>query len=142
MKLKKKKKDLKNSIKNLFISTQTKKKTIDEYVQKNASFCLFWLVWANEMIFFGHVRPICFELSLCAHNHHLVVVKEVVVEVAEESGQDEVMVKLAGVVEGGMVVEVVVMMIMICLNIRIYSGSDYKILQSNPFKQTILQGSP
>ena len=81
-------------------------------------------------------------LSLCAHNHHQVVVKEVVVEVAEESGQDEVMVKLAGVVEGSMVVEVVVMMIMICLNIRIYSGSDYKILQSNPFKQTILQGSP
>ena len=39
--IKKKKKDLKNSIKNLFISTQTKKKTIDEYVQKNASFCLF-----------------------------------------------------------------------------------------------------
>ena len=76
-------------------------------------------------------------LSLCAHNHH-----QVVVEVAEESGQDEVMVKLAGVVEGGMVVEVVVMMIMICLNIRVDKGSDCKILQSNPFKQTILQGSP
>ena len=45
------------------------------------------------------------------------------------------------------VVEVVIMMItmmmiMICLNIRIGGVSDWKTLQSNPFKQTILPGSP
>ena len=66
-----------------------------------------------------------------------------VAEVAEEGSPEEVVVKLAGVVEeGSMVVVVVVMMIMICLNIRVDKGSDCKILQSNPFKQTILQGSP
>ena len=40
---------------------------------------------------------------------------------------------------------VVVMMkikITICLNIRIDGGSDWKTLQSNPFKQPIQAGSP
>ena len=64
-----------------------------------------------------------------------------VAEVAEEGSPEEVVVKLAGVVEEGSMV-VVVVMIMICLNIRVDKGSDCKILQSNPFKQTILQGSP
>ena len=65
-----------------------------------------------------------------------------VAEVAEEGSPEEVVVKLAGVVEEGSMVVVVVMMIMICLNIRVDKGSDCKILQSNPFKQTTLQGSP
>ena len=57
------------------------------------------------------------------------------------------MVELAGVVEqGGVEVAVVVMMtkmkIMICPNIRIGGGSNWKTLQSNPFKHTILPGAP
>ena len=76
-----------------------------------------------------------------------VVVEEVVVEVAEKGSQEEVVVELAGVVEVvGMVVEMAVVMMakmtMICLNIRIGRGSDWKTMQNNPFKQTILQGSP
>ena len=75
------------------------------------------------------------------------MVEEVAVEVAEEGSQEEVVVELEGVVEEGsveVVVVVVVMMtkIMICLNIRIGGGSDWKTLQSNPFKQTILTRSP
>ena len=77
------------------------------------------------------------------------VVVEVVVEVevAEEGDQKEVVVELVGVAElVGVVVEVVLVMVtammMICLNIRIGGSSDWRTLQSNPFKQTILQGSP
>ena len=71
----------------------------------------------------------------------------VVVEVAEEGNQKEVVAELAGVVKvGGMMVEVRLMMmrmmvIMICLNVRTGRGSDWRTLQSNPFKQTILLGS-
>ena len=74
------------------------------------------------------------------------VVEEVVVEMAEGS-QEEVVVELEEVVKvGGVVVEVAVIMTMMtrimCLNIRIGGGSDWKTVQSNPFKQTILSGSP
>ena len=77
----------------------------------------------------------------------MVGVEVVVEEVAEKGSQEEVMVELAGVVEVvGMVVEIAVVMMamimIICLNIRIGRGSDWKTMQNNPFKQTILQGSP
>ena len=76
-----------------------------------------------------------------------VVVEVVVEEVAEKGSQEEVMVELAGVVEVvGMVVEIAVVMMamimIICLNIRIGRGSDWKTMQNNSFKQTVLQGSP
>ena len=45
---------------------------------------------------------------------------------------------------GGVVVAIAMMATMkiICLNIRIGTGSDWRILQSNPLKQTILPGLP
>ena len=67
-------------------------------------------------------------------------------EVAEETGQEEVVVKLLGVVEVvSMVVEVAIVIIttitMICLNIRIGGGSNCKTLPGNTFKQTTVYGS-
>ena len=65
-----------------------------------------------------------------------------VVEVAEEGAQEEVVVEVGGVVVEVVIMMITMMMIMICLNIRIGGVSDWKTLQSNPFKQTILPGSP
>ena len=78
----------------------------------------------------------------------MVVEEEVVVEVGEGGSQEEAVVELEEVVKvEGTVVEVAKMMmtmmiITIFLNIRIGRASDWKTLQSNPFKQAILPGSP
>ena len=70
----------------------------------------------------------------------MVAVKEMLMEVAEEDDHEELVTELEWVVEvGGVVEKVVVMMItimiMIFLNISIGGDSDWKILQSKPFKQ-------